>query len=234
VNDHLTAFALDALVAGEPNEVATAHVADCAACRARLDAHKLMARQVSSMPQFEQTFSALDFSPPAASTRPPRRRWPAVLAVAVPLAAVLVFLIASPRRDDGTRLKGTPTLEVLLDDQPVTRARPGDTIGLAVGGAGSSHGLVLAIDEAGAVSRLWPQADVAAPIAAGARVPLSPTFDVTPGSLVLLAVFTDAPQPVAPVIAAVERQLAAGRSPLQLELPAFWGRTASLALEVGP
>jgi hypothetical protein len=145
----------------------------------------------------------------------------------------LVFLVMSPR-DDGTRLKGAPTVELLVKNEPVTRARPGETVTLAVGGAGSSHALVLAIDTSGAVSRLWPEADASAPIAAGARVQLSPSFDVTPGSLELVGFFTDAPQPAGPVIATLQKQLEAGKLPLQLELPASFGRTARLTLEVTP
>ena len=120
----------------------------------------------------------------------------------------------------------------------MTTARPGDTVTLAVGGAGKSHVLVLAVDASGAVSRLWPQEPQSAPIGAGARVSLSPSFDVTPGSLMLVGFFTDASQPAAPVLSAVEAQVAiaraAGRSPFQLELPTTFGRTAHVTLEVAP
>ncbi|MDP1921651.1 MAG: zf-HC2 domain-containing protein [Myxococcales bacterium] len=238
MSEHLSPLALDELAVGDPNDAAKAHLDGCASCRLKLDAVKAAALQVRSMPGFEQTFAALDTERPAvAPPKKPRRLWPALVAVAVPLAAALVFLVMSPR-DDGSRLKGAPTVELLLKDQPVTTARPGDTVTLAVGGAGKTHVLVLAVDASGVVSRLWPQEPQSAPIGAGARVSLSPSFDVTPGSLVLVGFFTDASQPAAPVLSAVEAQIAiaraAGRSPFQLELPTTFGRTARVTLEVAP
>lgn len=239
MSEHLSPLALDELAVGDPNETAKAHLDGCAACRLELDAVRAAALQVRAMPAFEQTFAALDTERPVVAPLPKktRRLWPALVAVAVPLAAALVFLVLSPP-DDDTRLKGAPTVELLLKDRPVTTAQPGDTVTLAVGGAGKTHALVLAIDASGAVSRLWPQEPQSAPIAAGARVPLSPSFDVTPGSLMLVGFFTDASQPSAPVLAAVEAQVAiaraAGRTPFQLELPTTFGRTARVTLEVAP
>ncbi|MDP3499157.1 MAG: hypothetical protein Q8S33_02440 [Myxococcales bacterium] len=239
MSEHLSPLALDELAAGDPNDAAKAHLDGCASCRAKLDAVRAAALQVSAMPAFEQTFAALDTERPAVAPLPKktRRLWPALVAVAVPLAAALVFLVMSPPEDD-TRLKGAPTVELLVKDRPVTTARPGETVTLAVGGAGNTHALVLAIDTSGAVSRLWPQEPQSAPIAAGARVTLSPSFDVTPGSLMLVGFFTEASQPAAPVLAAVESHVAnaraAGRTPFQLELPTTFGRTARVTLEVTP
>lgn len=239
MSEHLSPLALDELAVGDPNDAAKAHLEGCASCRLKLDAVKAAALRVGSMPGFEQTFANLDTERPVVAPLPtkPRRLWPALVAVAVPLAAALVFLVMSPR-DDDTRLKGSPTVELLSKDRPVTTAQPGETVTLAVGGAGSTNALVLAIDASGAVSRLWPQEPQSAPIGPGARVPLSPSFDVTPGSLVVVGFFTDTSQPAAPVLAAVEVQVAiaraAGRTPFQLELPTTFGRTARVTLEVAP
>lgn len=238
MSEHLSPLALDELAVGDPNDAAKAHLDECGSCRAKLDAVRAAALQVRAMPAFEQTFASLETEPPVVAPLPmkSRRLWPALVAVAVPLAAALVFLVLSP--PDDTRLKGAPTVELLLKAQPVTTAKPGDTVTLAVGGAGETHALVLAIDASGAVSRLWPRDPQSAPIAAGARVPLSPSFDVTPGSLMLVGFFTHASQPAAPVLSAVEAQVAivraAGRTPFQLELPTTFGRTARVTLEVAP
>lgn len=235
MSEHLSPLALDELAVGDPNEAARQHLDGCPACRARLDELKKAASELSTMPAFERTLAALDTARPPArrGVEPVRRRWPALLAVAVPLAAALVFVVVSARHDE-VRLKGAPTLELLRAERPVTSARPGETVTLAVGGAGSTHALVFAIDAEGTVSRLWPSGAAAAPIDPGARVRLSPSFEVTPGSLELVAFFTSAPQPAEPVMAELRRQLAAGRRASTLELPASFGRTARWTLEVTP
>ena len=239
MSEHLSPLVLDELAVGDPNDAAKAHLEGCASCRARLEEVKAAALQVMSMPRFEQTFAALETHAPVVTPLPKkaRRLWPALVAVAVPLAAALVFLVMSPS-DDGTRLKGTPTIELLLNDRPVTKARPGETVTLAVGSVGKAHALVIAVDSSGTVSRLWPQEDSSGAIAFGARVLLSPSFDVTPGSLLLVGFFSDTSQPAAPVISELERRVSdarkAGRTPLEIAAPTAFGSTAHLMLEVAP
>jgi hypothetical protein len=236
VSEHLSALALDELAVGDLNDAAAAHLEGCDGCRARLRQVKEAALHVTSMPDFERTLDALELVRPLKS--PPsqkRRKFLALTALAVSLAAAVIVLVLVPRRDD-TRLKGTPTVELLLNDRPVTSGRPGDTLTLAVGGAGHTHAVVVAVDANGAVSRLWPVEERAGAIAPGARVLLSPSFDVTPGSLLVLGFFTDGPQPATPVIAAVEQRVSdairSGRTPFQVELPSSFGHTARLMFEV--
>lgn len=238
MSEHLSPLALDELAVGDATDAAKAHLDDCASCRLKLDAVRAAALQVTSMPAFEQTLAALEQPKPAATPAPgTRRRLLTLVAVAVPLAAALVFFVLSPR-DGGIRLKGAPSLELLAKDGPVTSGWPGEMVTLAVGGAGHSHALVFSIDESGTVSRLWPADARAAPIAAGARVLLSPSLDITPGSFLLVGFFSEAAQPASPVSMALEEQVAAakkkGNTPLELETPTAFGSTARLRFEVHP
>ncbi len=193
--DHLSALALDEVSAGlTPAAGAQEHLKECAECVARLEALRVSRAAVLSSPEARRRLEALR-STAAASPAPASigRRWRLATAVAAPLAAAGLVLALWQPGDE--RLKGVASLELLSSGgAPVKEARVGQHVTLAVGGAGYRRAAVLAVDGAGRVSRVWPAAGTTtAPIARGARVPLEPGFEVTPGSVTLYAFFSDEP-----------------------------------------
>jgi hypothetical protein len=229
MGEHLSALALDEVAAGTVNPQADAHLRECGECRRRLDAVTSSSSAISAMPAFEARLRDLESTLPAA----PPSRWRRVALVAVPLAAALVLLVVLGRPDDGTRLKGAPTVELLLDGQPVSQAREGTRLDLAVGGAGATHAVILGVEASGAVVLLWPEGDGAAAIEPGARTLVGKRFVVTSGDLLVVAFFSTTAQPIAPIRDAVQKA-ATGAAPLALELPTRFGATAQLRLSVTP
>jgi hypothetical protein len=229
MGEHLSALALDEVAAGTANPQAQAHLRECGDCRRRLEAITSAASAISAMPAFEARLRDLESTLPAA----PPSRWRRVAFVAVPLAAALVLLVMLGRPEDGTRLKGAPTVELLLEGQPVAQAREGARLDLAVGGAGATHAVILGVEASGDVVPLWPEGDVAAPIEPGARSLVGKRFVVTAGDLLVVAFFSTKAQPIAPLRDAVQKA-AAGGAPSTLELPTGFGATAQLRLSVTP
>ncbi len=193
--EHLSALVLDELAAGLPVAPADArHAKECAPCAQRLDALHTERAQIAASPRFEEAFTA---AVARGKVVPLRRR---ALAVAAPLlalaAAAAVFVLRPPARplSDGDRLKGGPSVELLSQaGAPVTSARVGDTLTLAVGSAGFAHALVLAVDARGELTVLWPAGLESEPLPPGARVRLGAGFQVTPGDVEVLALFSDEP-----------------------------------------
>lgn len=160
------------------------------------------------------------------------------------LAASLIAFVYWPQPaapTDELRLKGATMLRVTsVDGREIEKARAGELVELAVGAAGFSQGLVLAADASGTVEVLWPpNATLSGRVPAGAGAHLQPAFEVTPGSLKLFAFFADGPFDVAGakarVDAAVQAARAAGKSPLQAEVPSTaQGSVATVLLQVEP
>jgi hypothetical protein len=250
MNAHLTQLERDEASAGLPLEPQVqAHLEACAPCSAAVAAQrsqgeallstdaaqqlraKLLARPVLRVleggaaaaqvaPRSEEAASG---TPRRAETssgttaRPaPARRWLAVagFALAAGLAAV-----------------------VLLRPQP-SRARAGDRVTLAVGAGGATHAAVFALDAKGEVQQLWPKGSFAAAVAAGARVPLSPGFEVTAGAVGLYAAFIDVPSDAAGLGEAVREAFAAarkaGRADWELVMATAGVLWAHTVLEVEP
>lgn len=181
MSDHASALQLDTLAAGLPLDAAVpAHVAGCAACQAKLEALKAERAAVMRAPQFAATLGRLQ---PAPSSQ--RRPWGLVLAFAA-MALLLVlggrFLVPS---DDGTLLKGAATVELLKDGAPVTQAKIGDKLTLAVGAAGAPTVAVFTKDGKGQVDVLLPPT----PVGKGTRVPVGQVLEVTDGALTVFACF---------------------------------------------
>lgn len=177
MSEHLSPLQLDELAAGLAP--APPHLAECPACTDRLA--KLQAQNAAFLARPEAKAQLEGLAP-----APPRRsvvRW---LALAAPLAAGLALFLAWPEQPREDRLKGSPTV-VLLDEQGVvvTRAKVGQKLTLAVGGAGFPRVLVYAVDAQGARTQLY-----AGELAAGARVPLM-QLEVTPGTVDVFAEFKD-------------------------------------------
>ncbi len=186
---HLSALELDELAAGlvQPPP----HLAECEPCRDRLEALRASRAAFTQHPEAARVLARLQ-AQPAPVIALPRRRVVPVLAAGLALAAGLILLVSLPVDDDGTRLKGAVSV-ALLDAQgvAVTKAKVGQTVTLAVGGAGKSHAAVFALDDSGARTLLFPASGTTlGPIERGAQVKLR-TFEVTPGAVTLIARFAD-------------------------------------------
>lgn len=241
MNEHPSALVLDEVAAGlpVPPEV-TAHLSGCAPCRGRLDEVQRARAAAQAHPRAAPVLDRLLEKAEAPAAKP-KLKWLHVAAVALPLAAGLALLVVNPIAQpvDDTRLKGAPSVE-LLDDAgaPVTRAKPGQVLTLAVGGAGLTHAVVLAIDAQG-VSTLWPKdGTTLGALAPGARVRLD-TFTVTPGDVRVVALFASTPRRLGEVTTPLMQQAVLrareGQPALGLEVPAGLAEgVASVTLEVAP
>ncbi|MHB8872593.1 MAG: hypothetical protein ACYC8T_02800 [Myxococcaceae bacterium] len=244
--DHLSALQLDEAAAGIPSAADQAHLRDCSGCAAQVRQLEASRSALLATAESGRRLEALRQAAARAqgsgqALGPGRaRRWARLgSAVALPLAAaVLLFVVWQP---DGDRLKGAVSLELLSDSgAPVQQTRVGQHVTLAVGGAGYLRAAVLAVDEGGRVSRVWPAAGTqTAPIGAGAQVRLEPGFEVTPGSVTLYAFFSDDPVELGVLVRGAEANVARGRRrgerPLDLEPPKDLAPAAArLRLEVAP
>ncbi|MCC6335816.1 MAG: hypothetical protein IT380_17705 [Myxococcales bacterium] len=241
MSEHLSALVLDEAAAGlaVPAE-ASAHLSSCEACRARLGELQASRAAVAGSPAAARTLDKL-LAKAEAPTAKRGLRLVHVAAVALPLAAALALLVFNPIRPGGddTRLKGAATVE-LLDAQgrAVTKAKPGETLTLAVGGAGYSHAVVVAIDAQG-VTTLWPKTGgELGRIEPGARVRLD-TLTVTPGDVRVVALFASKPlllgKVTTPLVSQVVKRAQARQSPLDVDLPPGLAEaSASVRLEVVP
>lgn len=219
---HLSSLELDELIAGTQGATATEHLASCDVCRSRYERLKSESAKLREAPQFMKTLESLEHARPMPQPIPLRRQW----WVPVALAAVAALIVAPVllRDGDGTRLKGSPTVEVLRDGRAITTARAGDLVTLAVGAQGKTHALLFSVESNGTVSQLWPKSGPAGLVATGASVALDAAFRVTPGSFTVIAFFTDVAQPAEPVRAALESWRGA--------TPAAYGKTAQVTVEV--
>ncbi|MEW5737928.1 MAG: hypothetical protein AB1938_03325 [Myxococcota bacterium] len=241
MSEHLSMLVLDEVAAGLPvSAEASAHLESCEACRMKLDELRASRASVAANPSSARTLEKLLAKAEAPA---PKRglRLVHVAAVALPLAAALALLVFNPIRQGGddTRLKGAPAVE-LLDAQgrAVTKAKPGETLTLTVGGAGYPYAVVVAIDAQG-LSTLWPKTggELGA-LERGARVPLD-TLTVTPGDVRVVALFSSKPlllgKLTTPLVNEVMKRAQARQSPLDLEVPPGLAEaSASVRLEVAP
>ncbi|WP_120533248.1 hypothetical protein [Corallococcus sp. CA047B] len=239
--EHLSRLELDEWLSGlDPSGRMGAHVASCATCGPV--AEELRQARESSLraPRAATVFAKLE----AKRAQPARARWswhwggPLVAALAVGL----VLVVYVPKgTEDGVRLKGSVGLRLLSEGgAPVTSARPGEHVTLAVGTGAHRNVLVLAVDEAGAVDVLWPQGGrISATVEPGAEVKLSPPLEVTPGSVALHAFFSDTPlladEAKAELLSRIADARARGRGPLDAVTPDGLGKASAHAvLRVAP
>ncbi len=236
---HLSPIVLDALAAGLPVDAAAAsHVADCASCAQALARVQEQRRALAATPRFEEVFASASAAAVAPRELRPAVRRRAVWAVpALALAASVAFAVLRPPAPPQTRLKGAPQVE--LQDATGARAasaRVGEALSLTVGAAGWPYVLVLALDAQGTVSQLWPAGPSSGAVPPGARVTLGGGFQVTPGSLVVVALFSNEPLAAEGPVKALARVRAQGGDPLMAPLPPMGeGALARFRLEVaGP
>lgn len=265
MSEHLSPIELEEAAAGLPM-VAGVHLDGCAECKAKVaelvalsDGLRVQvqfkARLASVLQQAaekpiarmdpetgELTISKKNAPADAAAPSNVVPLWKYLMPALALAASVLAFVFwPQPRAGDDVRLKGAATLRVVgVDGREIEKARPGQTVELAVGAAGHPQGLVVAVDASGQIDVLWPRgATLSAKVPPGAGAHLEPAFEVTPGSMKLFAFFAagpfDANLAQARVQAAVDKAKAEGKSPLQAEVPAGeTGSVASVLLKVEP
>lgn len=206
---HLSELALDEAAAGDTLDAAAKdHLASCEPCRSAVEARRAASAALLATPEAQRRLAAVagpasgaaPRGSEAASATPMEGalRW--LLIASLPLAAVLTLFVLPHGGGSATRVKGAATVE-LVDQhgEPTFTPKPGDVVSLTVGTGGHGYGTVMAVDENGAVTQIWPEnKDSTAPIADGARVTLLRGVEITPGSFVLHAFFTDEPTPVRP------------------------------------
>lgn len=185
MNNHLSDLELDALAPHPERDVASSHLFECARCRSRVAAFRAARQRSLASPNFEAALAVVE-------RRRSTRGSPAWLGLALAAAAVLAF-VAVPR-GERARLKGGASLVLVpLGAKHPGPFRPGDKVALAVGGAGHRYALVLGEGEGQPAVLLWPEVPRSGEIPAGASARLEPAFEVTPGSLHLVAIFSDQP-----------------------------------------
>lgn len=209
MDEHLSPLELDEVATGLLTR--PSHLERCGTCRARVDELIQASAALLETAEAKRRLTVLAgkagtasmASPPRAAesttSTPSPNRWRRVALLAAPLAAGLALFFAWPREPltRGARLKGAPTV-VLLDgsNRPIVQAAPGQTLTLAVGTGGFSHGAVFAIDSDGKVETLWPKDGATyAPLPPGAEVRLVELV-VTPGDVTVKAVFANDARPL--------------------------------------
>jgi hypothetical protein len=204
----LSALALDRWAAGElgpeRSEEVRAHVAGCARCATAAESLR-PARDAEPLPPLRATAA-----PPAARIR-------GVVAVTAGLAGLAAAAgIAVAVRTDVLpgRTKG-PDVGIaawVLHGDAVRRAgpgevvAPGDALRFAITTPTPCYAAVLSLDPAGRASIYFPVAPRAAPVAAGADVPLpaATRLDATVGEEHVVALLCERPVELEPVRAALE------------------------------
>jgi hypothetical protein len=189
--EHLSELQLDEIAVGQrqPGE----HAASCAECRSRLERRARQREEIARAPEFEQTFQRL--ARKQAERHSMRRPW-LWLAPAAVAAAAAVLLVVVPRapsgNGDGDRIKGAPRLSVVAaDGRGAASYHVGDRVFLSAAGAGLDHLVVFSRGEGGALERVWPVDSSKQPdLSADGAALLQPAFEVTPGDVALLGVFS--------------------------------------------
>lgn len=185
MNGHLSDLALDALAPRADHDGESPHLAGCDRCNSRIEAFREARSSARASPRFEATFSAI-------ARQRPARHTPAWVGLALAAAAVLAFVAVPRGQHEG--LKGGASLALVpLGDPHDGPFHPGEKVALAVGGAGHRYALVLGAGEGQPAVQLWPEAPQSGEIPEGASARLNPVFEVTPGSLHLVAIFSDQP-----------------------------------------
>lgn len=132
--EHLSALELDEQATGAP---VSAHLASCPECTAKVEARKAEAAAFVLRPDSKAMANAIV----ERHAKPETTRIPKLVLVLGPLAAALLVFFAWPRPEQPTdRIKGTAAV-FLLDETgtPVTTAKPGQELVLAVRVPGGEH-----------------------------------------------------------------------------------------------
>lgn len=222
---HLSDLTLDELLAELPVAEADAlHVRSCVQCAERLEA--LKAERLAFHDRLDAARMRQRLERATPRTEPRRStRW--VLAVSTALAASLLLFIAWP--GPGTRLKGSPVVELKNANGTTTTAHVGESLSVWVGGGTYEKGALVAVEANGHVSCLW-SGDVLPGINAVQRL------SVTPGDVAVWLFAAHQSLTCVAAEAQVQRAVAAvANSPLSAEpSPVQDGATVSVLLHVVP
>ncbi|HTN87278.1 MAG TPA: DUF4384 domain-containing protein [Sorangium sp.] len=219
----LSELKLDELMAGELDaaaaQEASAHVAGCSRCSARLSAMEAArASFAASAPPLRLDRGATAGRP--ATEARPRRRWlaPAAASALAAAAAVLLFFRfnAAPGGPDaeipGERIKGAERIGFyvkrggsVLPGGAGERLLPGDAIQFTYSSAEARYLMILSVDGASQASVYYPSGPVAARIEPGRDVllPQSTVLDDTLGTERIYGVFCAEAIAVEPLRAAL-------------------------------
>ena len=181
-------------LAGVEAQAIAAHLADCPDCRTRLDALEDEQRAFAAQIPFDRFAGGVERAARVPRTRPvSRRSLIAGSGLALAAAAALVLVIrpgGGGERAGSNRLKGgdfEARLQIALasggqralDPGAHAALRAGDQLRLGYRAATPGHLVAVSVDDAGAVSLLYPEQGDTLPVAA-ARA-----FDFLPGSITL-------------------------------------------------
>lgn len=216
-SDHLSNLAIDAIAGGlDPPRAARAHSEGCALCRDRIERARLDNRRITADPLYGRTLERIE----AIATRRSGRlvppfvyRWQTL----VPIGAMLVVAaIVVPRSlPIEERVKGSPILLIVRDaaargtSLSPAQFEEGETVSLVVRDVEGRYALVMAVDDTGTISKVWPRdKDEGSQIAVRSLGRLPPSFRVTPGDLTLYGFFSNQPTARAEAEAALRAAMA--------------------------
>ena len=201
----LSALKLDRWAAGElgseQSEEVRAHVTDCARCAAAAESLRPPA---AALPPLRAV---------AAPARPRARPHGLVfLAAGLAAAAALVLVVRTDRLRERTKGPGFGVAMFVLHGDAVRKAgpgevvAPGDTVRFAVTTPVAGYAAVLSLDPAGRASIYFPRGPRAAPVGAGADVPLplATRLDATVGEEHVVGLLCEHAVELEPVRAALE------------------------------
>jgi hypothetical protein len=229
VTGHLTRRELEQLVAEDPQfPVAPAlrvHVSGCDRCNVRrLALHGSRARYLAAHPATDFAQAVAARAAASTSVAPIRRKPPVFAlsagALALTAAALVWFRPVAPPA--AIRLKGGASLEVIASHAGRQRSlrdgdalSPGDQLAFAYVLDRPRHLLLVDVDDAGVMTRYFPNDDVresSLPASPRAQLPVGIELDAQPGDERVYALFSDAPLDETVVENAVRRGLAAKRA----------------------
>ncbi|MGC4118023.1 MAG: hypothetical protein QM765_26425 [Myxococcales bacterium] len=206
--EHLSDLVLDELALNLAGPEARVHLEGCLHCQERLAALQKQREDVRARPAFTHTLTRLKAEEAGAAPRRRRAWW--VLAPLAGVALTAVVFLVRPEAQVGNRFKGAPQIELFAVDgrPPPSPLRPGAHLTLRAGG--SDFLLMLAVDESGVVTQVWPaEGTESGRISKASMAALAPTMEVTPGDFVLYGLFSPTPLRSEEARSALERARAA-------------------------
>ena len=214
--EHMSDFALDELILAP--DARHPHLAGCGQCQRRLQDRIRDYDEVTARPEFRRTFHRV------LSTHERKRSWwPHVVGGLVTAGAALLLatLVLPGSPVESGRIKGSSRVTVMRGHHPASIVAQGDRIALVVSPAGRRHAVLVAVDEDGEVSPLWPvSAAFSGRLSGAASERLEPDFRITPGSFTVHAIYTEAPVAVEVAAEHVRKAImdarSRGQSPLDV------------------
>jgi hypothetical protein len=191
---HLPRHRLEALSGGHDPD-ARAHLVACTACADRLE--QLEAARATFLARRDPMKFAREVTARPQPRRPiSRARWVGAAALAAVAALALLMVRGAP---ESIRYKGGSDLHAFVERDGRPRAltngeplRAGDRLAFTYAAREPRHLLLLSIDEAGAITRYYPEDEGDAPLppAARAQLPVGIELDSHRGEERLVALFS--------------------------------------------